>query len=301
MPIQWYPGHMAKAKRQLAESLRLIDLVVELAVARAPEASRNPDFEDLFSGKARVVLLNKGDLADPAATKRWIEHYRRQGVYAAALVSSGAGAGVKKVALPLLSRAAEPKVAAYRQRGVTKVVRALVAGVPNVGKSTFINRIAGDSRAKTGDKPGVTRANQWVKITPYMELMDTPGLLWPKLENQEYARHLAYIGCISDEIMDAEKLATMLLLDLLRLAPAAVTARYRLATAETPAADLLGAVAKSRGFLLRGGECDTERAARIVLDEYRAGKIARVTLEEPQEAARTPSPDAPESAAGTDA
>ncbi len=279
MLIQWYPGHMAKAKRQLAESLKLIDVVVELTDARAPAASRNPDFDELFEAKARVVLLNKSDLADAASTQRWIEYYRARGIHAAALVSTGAGA--KKTALPILTRAAQPCVDARKAKGVNKVVRVLITGVPNVGKSTFINRIAGENRTKTGDKPGVTRANQWVKIGPFMEMMDTPGLLWPKLEDQQAAKRLAYIGCVSDEIMDVEQLASGLLGELLRLAPAAVTARYGKLTPETPKEERLDAVARSRGFLLKGGACDTERAARVALDEYRGGKVARVTFEQP--------------------
>lgn len=281
--INWYPGHMAKTRRMLAENLKVIDVVVELIDARAPLASRNPDFDDLFFGKARVVLLNKSDLADPNVTKRWIDYYARRGVAAAGV--SATGSGVKKTAVALIEQAARPKVQAMLQKGVKKTVRCMVVGIPNVGKSTFINRVAGENRAETGDKPGVTRGKQWVRITPYLELMDTPGMLWPKLENQVFAAHLAFLGSIRDEIMDSEELASDLLGQLLALVPAKLTERYSKLTAETRKEELLEAVCQSRGFLLKGGALDTERAARVVLEEFRAGKLARVTLEKPEERA----------------
>ena len=281
--INWYPGHMAKTRRMLAENLKVIDVVVELLDARAPLASRNPDFDDLFTGKARVVLLNKSDLADPNVTKRWVDYFARRGIAAAGV--SATGGGVKKTAVALIEKAAKPKVDAMLQKGVKKTVRCMVVGIPNVGKSTFINRIAGENRAETGDKPGVTRGKQWVRITPYLELMDTPGMLWPKLENQALAAHLAFLGSIRDEIMDSEELASDLLGQLLAAVPAKLTERYGKLTVETPKEELLEAVCQSRGFLLKGGALDTERAARVVLEEFRAGKIARVTLEKPEERA----------------
>jgi ribosome biogenesis GTPase A len=278
--INWYPGHMTKTRRMLQENLKMIDVVVEILDARAPLASRNPDFDDLFAGKARVVLLNKSDLADSNATKRWITHFNRRGIEAAGISATGGSA--KKIAVALIEKAAKPRVDAMKAKGVNKVVRCMIVGIPNVGKSTLINRIAGQNRAEVGDKPGVTRGKQWVKITPYLELMDTPGMLWPKLEDQELAKHLAYLGSIKDEVMDSEELAT----DMLELLHAAalpqLTQRYSKLTAETEKADLLRAVCLSRGFLLRGGELDTERAAHVSLDEFRAGKVARVTLEQPE-------------------
>lgn len=279
--INWYPGHMAKTRRMLEENLKMIDVVAELVDARAPLASRNPDFDDLFANKARVLLLNKSDLADPQTTKRWVSHYAARGIAAAGL--SAAGGSAKKIASGLIERAAKPKVEMMRQKGVNKVVRCMVVGIPNVGKSTLINRIAGVSRAETGDKPGVTRGKQWVRITPYLELMDTPGMLWPKLEDQRLAAHLAFLGSIKDEIMDSETLAAQLLELLLTLAPEELARRYPKIEPDAPGEELLAAVCRSRGFLLRGGEIDTERAARVVLDEFRAGKIARVTLERPEE------------------
>ncbi len=277
--INWYPGHMAKAKRMLEDNLKLIDAVIELVDARAPEASRNPDFDALFASKSRVLLLNKSDLADPATNKRWISYYKQKGVEAAEVVASGANAKAQTVRL--IERATAEQVKRLEAKGVKKTVRVLVAGIPNVGKSTLINRIAGEKRAQTGDKPGVTKGKQWVKITPHLELLDSPGLLWPKLENNALAEHLAFLGSINDEILDLESLANRLLSTLRELCPDALFARYKKLDANTPQAALLEAVARSRGFIVKGGEIDGERAARIVLDEFRAGKIARVTLEQP--------------------
>lgn len=278
--INWYPGHMAKTRRMLQENLKMIDVVVELIDARAPLASRNPDFDDLFSGKARVVLLNKTDLADSNATKRWIAFFAKSNMEAAGISANGGSA--KKTAVSLIERAAKPRVEAMKQKGVNKVVRCMIVGIPNVGKSTLINRIAGMNRAEVGDKPGVTRGKQWVKITPYLELMDTPGMLWPKLEDQELAKHLAFLGSIKDEIMDSEELATDLLSRLQTMNPGKLGERYAKLTADTPKDELLDAVCRSRGFLLKGGERDTERAAHVVLDEFRAGKIAHITFEFPE-------------------
>ncbi len=278
--INWYPGHMAKTRRMLVDNLKMIDVVVEVIDARAPLASRNPDFDDLFVGKARVVLLNKSDLADGNATKRWISYYNRSGIEAAGVSATGGSA--KKIVTALIEKAAKPRVDAMKAKGVNKVVRCMIVGIPNVGKSTLINRMAGESRAEVGDKPGVTRGKQWVRISPYLELMDTPGMLWPKLEDQELAKHLAFLGSIKDEIMDSEELATDLLSLLQRMVPALLTERFGKLAADTPAEELLNAVCRSRGFLLRGGELDAERASHVALDEFRAGKIARVTLEQPE-------------------
>jgi ribosome biogenesis GTPase A len=272
---------MAKAKRMLEESLALIDVVVELADARAPRATRNPDFDGLFAGKKRVVLLNKSDLASPALTKAWIEHYKKDGIIAMDFVATSGQK--RKAAIEAIERAAAEKVAKMREKGVTKTVRAMVAGIPNVGKSTFINRIAGESRAKVGDKPGVTKGKQWVKIGPYLELMDTPGLLWPKLEDPACARHLAYIGSINDNIMDVEQLAGDLLFELSALCPGDLAARYKAVRAGMAPYEPLEAVCVSRGFRLSGNEPDTERAARVVLDEFRGGKVAKITLEAPED------------------
>lgn len=277
--INWYPGHMAKAKRELAESLKLIDVVVEIVDARAPAASQNPDFDDLFASKSRVVLLNKSDLADPSVSKAWMKEYRTKGISAGEIVSTSNSG--KALAVRLIEEAAREEVERMKAKGVNKTIRALVVGIPNVGKSTFINRIAGEARAKVGDKPGVTKGKQWVKITPYLELLDSPGLLWPKLENQIMARHLAYLGSIRDEVLELEELAWNLIRELRSICPDALYARFKKLDDNTPEEELLDAVAKSRGLILKGGVLDTERAAKILLDEFRSGKIGRITLETP--------------------
>ena len=277
--INWYPGHMAKAKRMLEDNLKFIDVVAELVDARAPLASRNPDFDALFARKTRILLMNKSDLSDPATNKRWIAYYKRMGVEAAEIVSTGGSAKAQTVRL--IERATAEQVKRSEEKGVKKTVRVLVVGIPNVGKSTLINRIAGEKRAQTGDRPGVTKGKQWVKITPHLELLDSPGLLWPKFTDGTLAAHLAFLGSINDEILNLEELAEQLLSELRILAPNALFERYKKLDADTAEGALLEAVAKSRGFILKGGVYDTERAARIVLDEFRAGKIAKVTLEQP--------------------
>ncbi len=275
--IHWYPGHMAKAKRMLKEHLSVVQLVIEVLDARAPLATRNPDFEPLFSGKARLVLLNKADLADERETKKWVARFREKGLVAAAFTATERRERTK--ALTLIGDAAKPIIERYAQKGVRKTLRAMVVGAPNVGKSAVINAIAGGTPAKAGNKPGVTRGKQWIKIHDYCELMDTPGLLWPKLEDQALARHLAYINAINDDILELEQLAGSLLAELNALCPQELAARYGAIESDTPDGVLLETVAKSRGFLMRGAEPDTARAARAVLDEFRLGKIARVTLE----------------------
>ena len=280
--INWYPGHMAKARRELAEDLKLIDVVVEIVDARAPLACLNPDFDALFANKIRVMLLNKSDLSSKSDNAEWSKYFRSKGWSVLEFVSTGSGA--RKAAVSLIERAGEPVLKKYRDKGVSKTLRAMVVGIPNVGKSTFINKLAGVNKALTGDRPGVTRGRQWVKVSQYLELMDTPGLLWAKLDDQELARHLAYIGSIRDDVMNVEEIAGMLLVDLDRICPDALVARYpKLASVEdrTIPEAMLEGVCRSRGFILSGGVFDTERAARIVLDEFRAGKIAKVTLETP--------------------
>ncbi len=279
MQIQWYPGHMTRARRMMAENLKLIDVIVELADARAPRATRNPDFDDLFEGKARALILNKCDLANPAVTAEWIQWYREHGINALTVTATESGG--KKKAIALLESAAKPTVEKYRQKGINKTVRVMVTGIPNVGKSTLINKLAGTATAQTGDKPGVTRGKQWVKINSYLELMDTPGMLWPKFDDNATALHLAYIGSIKDEIIDREKLAVNLIEELRRICPAELSARYKKLDIEAEGEALLLGICKSRGFILQGGKYDTERGANAVLDDFRSGKIAKVTLERP--------------------
>ncbi|MBR5947480.1 MAG: ribosome biogenesis GTPase YlqF [Clostridia bacterium] len=278
--INWYPGHMTKARRMLEENIKLVDIVVEVVDARCPMACRNPDFESLFKNKIRVVFMNKSDLSAKEANKAWIARFKSQGITAAELVSTSQSA--KKIAISIIESAGKPIIEKYKEKGIRKVLRAMVIGVPNVGKSTIINRIAGAARAQVGDRPGVTRSKQWVKVSDYLELLDTPGLLWGKLENETLAKHLAYIGSIRDDVLDIEEIASLLLYDLMRFCSNELISRYKKLdkNAEIPY-ELLEGVCRSRGFILSGGHPDTERAARIVLDEYRGGKIANVSLEKP--------------------
>lgn len=279
MEINWYPGHMAKAKRQLADQLGRVDVVIELCDARLPHASRNPDLDRLISGKKRVLLLNKADLADPAVTSMWLNHFRAQGIDCAPF---NAASGKAKDALALIDQAAKEMVERAAEKGVRKTVRVMVVGVPNVGKSTFTNRLHGGAIAKTGDRPGVTRSNQWVRITPYLELLDTPGLLWPRLDDQVAARRLCYIGTVKDDVVDLPMLTIHLLEDMLSVKPQAVMERFRIKEPELKGEALLEAVCRGRGFLMKGGVCDYDRCCAVVLDEFRGGKLGRISLETPE-------------------
>ena len=276
--INWYPGHMAKSRRLLQEQLRAVDAVVELCDARAPRATRNPDLAHLTRGKARILILNKADLADDQETARWLEFYRRNGLTALRFNSNG---GKTKDVLARIEAATKPAVERAAAKGVKKTVRLMVIGIPNVGKSTFINRLHGSGIAKASDRPGVTRSNQWVKIGPYLELLDTPGMLPPRMDDQEGARLLAYLGSIRDQIMDTEELAGQLLLHLLTLKPEAATTRFKLSTDEdlTDPQLAVDAACRGRGWLISGGRPDTDRAAALILDEFRAGKVGRITIQ----------------------
>ena len=279
--INWYPGHMAKSRRLLQDQLRAVDAVIELCDARAPLATRNPDLEKLTRGKTRILVLNKADLADDAQTARWLEYFRRKGLTAMRFNSNG---GKVKDILGRIEEASRPALERYAARGVRKTVRFMVIGIPNVGKSTFINRLHGSAIAKASDRPGVTRANQWVKIGPFLELLDTPGMLPPRMDDQEAARLLAYLGSIRDEIMDTEDLAGNLMALLHELDPKALATRYKLPEdcGDAPH-ELLEAACKGRGWLQSGGRYDTDRAAALVLDEFRAGKIGKITIELPRD------------------
>lgn len=279
--IQWYPGHMTKARRMMTDSLKQIDVVAEVVDARAPFSTRNPDFDDLFSQKERVILLNKSDLADPALSPVWKQYYKEKGFMALSITATERSWW--KQLKNAIERSAESKMAKAAQKGIQKTLRIMVAGIPNVGKSTLINSIAKNSRAQVGNKPGVTKGKQWVSVSPYMELLDTPGLLWPKLENQLSARHLAFIGSIRDGIADTETLATQLMQSLSKDYAELLHARYKKWAYDMSPEEMLEAVCKSRGFLLSGGIYDTERAAVTVLDEFRSGKIGRITLEKPDD------------------
>lgn len=278
MEINWYPGHMAKAKRLLSEQLNRVDVVIELCDARLPFSSRNPDLARLTEKKEKVLILGKADLANPNLTNEWLRIFRAENIPCAALDMNKQA----KQALRLIDQAAKETVERAAQRGIRKTVRAMVVGVPNVGKSTFINRLHGGSIAKVGDMPGVTRSNQWVKVSPYLELMDSPGLLWPRLDDQVAAKRLSYIAAIRDEVLDTAHLAIQLLEDLKVMAPQAMQERFKIKDMSVSGADLLDAVCKGRGFLMKGGVMDWDRACKIVLDEFRGGKLGRITLEAPK-------------------
>lgn len=276
--INWYPGHMAKSRRLLQDQLRAVDAVIELCDARAPLATRNPDLEKLTRGKARILILNKADLADDKETARWVEYFRSQDLSAMRFNSNG---GKTKEILARIQEATRPAVERAAARGVKKTVRLMIIGIPNVGKSTFINRIHGSGIAKASDRPGVTRSNQWVKIGPYLELLDTPGMLPPRMDDQDGARLLAYLGSIRDQIMNTEELAGQLLLHLQAINPAAVAARFKLPEGEIYDDPQLAleAACRGRGWLISGGRPDVDRAAALVLDEFRAGKAGKISIE----------------------
>ena len=276
--INWYPGHMAKSRRLLQDQLRAVDAVIELCDARATLATRNPDLEKLTRGKARILILNKADLADDKETARWVEYFRTQGLSAMRFNSNG---GKTKEILARIQEATRPAVERAAARGVKKTVRLMIIGIPNVGKSTFINRIHGSGIAKASDRPGVTRSNQWVKIGPYLELLDTPGMLPPRMDDQDGARLLAYLGSIRDQIMNTEELAGQLLMHLQAINPAAVAARFKLPEGEIYDDPQLAleAACRGRGWLISGGRPDVDRAAALVLDEFRAGRAGKISIE----------------------
>ncbi|MBE5809253.1 MAG: ribosome biogenesis GTPase YlqF [Clostridiales bacterium] len=275
--INWYPGHMARSRRLLEEQLRAVDAVIELCDARAPRATRNPDLVRLTRGKARILVLNKADLADDNETARWLEHFRGQNASALRFNSNG---GKTRDIQARIVEATRPARERYERRGVKKTLRCMVIGIPNVGKSTFINRLYGGSIVQTADRPGVTRANRWVKLGDYLEVLDTPGMLPPRLDDQGEAQLLAYLGSIRDQIMDGEELAGGLMQLLMQLKPEAVRARFKLPEdAGHEPWQLLEAACRGRGWLLSGGRFDTERAAALILDEFRAGKLGKITIE----------------------
>ncbi len=283
MNYQWYPGHMTKARRMMQEDIRLVDLVIELLDARVPYSSRNPDIDELGKNKARLVLLNKADLADAARNKIWAEHFRAKGCFVAE-VDSRNGAGMKQIQ-ELIREACREKTERDRRRGIlNRPVRAMVAGIPNVGKSTFINSFAGKACAKTGNKPGVTKGKQWIRLNRNVELLDTPGILWPKFEDQAVGLKLAVIGSIKDELLQVEELALWILSFLRGEYPSRLQERYGIAEEGTDA-QLLEKIAAARGCLQKGGQPDLQKAAAILVDDLRSGRLGRVTLELPEDGA----------------
>ncbi len=281
MHVQWYPGHMTKAKRMMQENMKLIDLIIELADARIPESSRNPDIDELGKNKSRVILLNKADLAEESWNKAWAEYYREKG-YLAVNVNSRKN-GTMKPVQEVIREACKEKIERDRRRGIlNRPVRAMVVGIPNVGKSTFINSLAGKACAKTGNTPGVTKGKQWIRLNRQVELLDTPGILWPKFEDQQVGMMLAFIGSIKDELLNTEELATELILRLNQDYPGVLERKYQIIADQDPYA-VLERIAKSRHCLLRGNELDTEKAALLMLDDFRSGRLGRLTLEYPPE------------------
>ena len=282
MNIQWYPGHMTKARRMMQENIKLVDLVIELVDARVPLSSRNPDIDDLGRNKARLLLLNKSDLADEAANEAWSAYFRAKGFQVVKL-NSRSGAVFKSVNAAV-QEACKEKIERDRRRGIlNRPVRAMVAGIPNVGKSTFINSFAGKACTKTGNKPGVTKGAQWVRLNKQVELLDTPGILWPKFEDQEVGIKLAMIGSIKEEILNIEELALELLKLLKSRYSGTINERYG-ADESLGEVELLGEIAKRRGCLMKGGEPDLTKAAAILLEDFRSGKLGKITLELPEQA-----------------
>ena len=281
MHFQWYPGHMTKAKRMMQENIKLIDLVIELVDARIPVSSRTPDIDELGKNKSRLILLNKADLAEDKWNDAWAEYFREKGFFVVK-VNSKKGGGLKSIQ-GVIQEACKEKMERDRKRGIlNRPVRAMVVGIPNVGKSTFINALAGKACAKTGNKPGVTKGKQWIRLNKQVELLDTPGILWPKFEDQEVGLRLAFIGSIKDEILNTEELAAELIKFLNANYPGVLEEKYGVEPSDD-AYVLLAGIARSRNCLLKGSELDTEKAALLLLDDFRNGKLGRLTLEYPQE------------------
>lgn len=277
-PINWFPGHMAKARRLLSDQLKRIDLVIELCDARLPFSSRNPELIRMTNGKKRVLFLNKADLANPDITNAWLNHFRSEGENAYALNATMLRSKEMIGIIEELTREIREK---SLERGIKKTVRAMVIGVPNVGKSTVINRIRGNTVVKTGDRPGVTRSSQWVRITPYLELLDTPGMLWPRLDDQKAAIRLCWIGSVKDEVTDIDMLTMSLLEEMKVRSPAALNDRFHVLDSTLEGINLLDAVCRGRGWLLKGNRFDYDRCYSVVLDEFRSGKLGRISLEWP--------------------
>ena len=277
--LSWFPGHMTKTKRMIASELPHMDAVCEILDARIPLSSRNPDVDDLTAGKPRLIVLNRADQADPAQTRRWSQYFRAKG-WAVLEANAKGGVGTEKFAAAVRELLKE-KLEAYAAKGqVGRVVRVMVLGIPNVGKSTFINKVAKRKTAKAEDRPGVTRSKQWVPVDATLELLDTPGILWPKFDDAEVGKRLAFTGAVKDDVLDIEELACYLMDYLAAHYADVLTERYKITVEDGDSGyDLLEKAGRKRGFLMRGAQVDTERMARILLDEFRGGKLGRFTLE----------------------
>lgn len=279
MNFQWYPGHMTKAKRAMQEDIKLVDLVIELVDARAPVSSRNPDIDELGRNKARIVLLNKSDMSDSAANDLWDAYFKEKGFFVLK-INARNGNGLKQVN-SLVMEACASKIERDRKRGIkNRPVRAMVVGIPNVGKSTFINSFAGKACTKTGNKPGVTRGNQWIRLNKNVELLDTPGILWPKFEDQHIGLKLALIGSIKDDILNTTELALELIKFLVLEYPDSLTERYGFEV-QVDTLKNLEKIAEARNCLLKGSELDLDKAAILLLDDFRSGRLGKITLERP--------------------
>ena len=281
--IQWFPGHMTKTKRQIQANLKLVDAVAEIIDARIPVSSRNPDLNQLIHNKPRVILLNKSDMANQTATKMWIDYYKKQG-FTALAVDCKSGRGLNRFP-QAVNEVMREKITRLKAKGMKNpMIRIMIVGIPNVGKSSFINRVSKQSRAKVEDRTGVTRGNQWFTISKNLEMLDTPGVLWPKFDDQKVGEHLAFTGAVKDQVMDIELLAVRLLDFLKKLKPQEFIERFKLENEEIEEIDsyeLLRLIGKKRGMLMSGGEINTERAAVMLLDEFRAAKLGRITVEMP--------------------
>ncbi len=290
--IQWFPGHMAKTKRMIKSSLPLVDAVAEVIDARIPVSSRNPDLQNLIEGKPRIVILNKCDTADEQAVQKWISYYNSKGITAIP-TDCRSGRGVNKF-VPAVKNVLKDMIAKYEAKGMTgRVLHVMIVGIPNVGKSSLINRLAKQKKAKVEDRPGVTLNKQWVKIADDVELLDMPGVLWPKFEDKTVGERLAFTGAVKDDVVDIEALASRLLFVLNDMYKDTLEARYKIMTEpEEDGYEILQKVGKARGMLISGGEINTERAAITVLDEFRSGKLGRVTLELPEKNERKNDNDA---------
>ena len=290
--VQWFPGHMAKTRRIMQSNLKLVDVVVEITDARIPYSSRNPEMDRLVGSKPRLLLLNKADSADEAVTSQWIDYYKKKGITAVA-TDCRSGKNINKFKSALKELMAE-QVKTWEAKGMHgRPIRMMIVGIPNVGKSSFINRLAGSKRAKVEDRPGVTRGKQWVTLDDNTELLDMPGVLWPKFEDKTVGERLAFTGAVKDNILDTEYLACRLLELLCEEYPEMLVGRYNISLEDLPENDdmtagclkgfeLLERIGRKRGFLISGGEINTERAAAAGLDEFRAGKLGRISLERPQ-------------------
>ncbi len=281
LTIQWFPGHMAKTRRMMVENLKLVDAVVEVTDARIPRSSRNPEMDSLVGRKPRIVVLNKCDAADDAVTSQWIESYKNIGVPAIA-TDCRSGKNVAKI-LPLVKNVLEDDIKRWSERGMTgRSIRLMIVGIPNVGKSSLINRLAGSKRAKVEDRPGVTKGKQWVSVSNDIELLDMPGVLWPKFEDKDVGLSLAFTGAVKDDIMDMEMLACEFITRLRSIDSGVLKQRYNVDVSEDMTSyEVLEAIGRRRGFLISGGEINTERAAIILMDEFRSGKLGRISLELP--------------------